>query len=269
VVCSQLGFGRDGILLPQSVLKLILTLVGALALWEVPVNSNFMHGNIFIDEVFCHSSDTTLLNCFYYGRGDRGYYCFFGGDAGVRCTDKLLQVKNVTAATIQASYNNITGPIILLSWELYSNASYRPDSFSVECINQQHHNMELSVNDGSLTQVNIGDLLSSTTFRCCVSAIYYHGYYEAERKCISTDSDLLFTTTAPNQISNQPFTMNSPSVIPASVGSETVVSSDLSMRASIIGGVLGSIIAILLLLLVVCGGALLYLLRSKGVTSKR
>jgi hypothetical protein len=216
-----------------------------------------------IDEVDCDSTETKLLDC---PHSDHWFWCRNGGDAVVRCTDEQLQViKNITAATVPTLYNNITRPSILVSWELYSNASYRPDSFSVKCVNQQYHNMELSVNNGSLTQVNIGDLLSSTTFACCVSAIYYRGHYEAERKCTSTDSDLsLFTTSAPNQ----PFTMNSSS-IPASVGSETVVSSDLSMRASIIGGVLGSIIAILLLLLVVCGGALLYLLRSKGVTSKR
>ena len=130
--------------------------------------------------------------------------------------------------------------------------------------------MELSVNNGTLTQINVGDLLSSTSFACCVSAIYYYGYYEAERRCASTDSDL-FVTPAPNQTSNQPFTMNSTSLISASVGSEKVVSSDLNMKASIIGGVLGSIIAVLLLLLVICGGIMLCLLRSnfKGVITKR
>ena len=51
------------------------------------------------------------------------------------------------------------------------------------------------------------------------------------------------------------------------VSAATVVSNDSKLRTSIIGGVLGSIIA--LLLLIVCGGALLYLLRSKSVTSTR
>ena len=51
------------------------------------------------------------------------------------------------------------------------------------------------------------------------------------------------------------------------VSAATVVSNDSKLRTSIIGGVLGSIIAIFLL--IVCGGALLYLLRSKSVNSTR
>ena len=52
--------------------------------------------------------------------------------------------------------------------------------------------------------------------------------------------------------------------------SEEELKVDSNMSASIItGAVLGSIIVVLLLLLVVCGGALLYLLRSRGVISKR
>jgi hypothetical protein len=254
-----------------------MTFVGALALREdlVPVeDSDFMSRFILIDEVHCDSTETKLLDCPHIKRGYYGFRCRNGGDAGVRCTDKWLQVKNITAATIQASCNNITKQSILLSWELYSNASYTPSSFAVECFNRRH-DMELSVNNGTLTQVNIGDIFSSTPFRCCVSAIYYRGHYDTEQRCTATDSNVLlnlFTTPAPNRtvITNQPVTTpNSTQMIPASIGSETVASSDLGMRASIIGGVLGSIIAILLLLLVVCGAALLYLLRSKGVTSKR
>lgn len=60
---------------------------------------------------------------------------------------------------------------------------------------------------------------------------------------------------------------------PASVDSEfdEFVSSDLNMKANVIGGVLGSIIVILLFLLAICGGALVYLLRSRtsGVVPKR
>ena len=53
------------------------------------------------------------------------------------------------------------------------------------------------------------------------------------------------------------------------VSDVTGISNDSKLRTSIIGGVLGSIIAILLL--IVCGGVLLYLLRvrSKSMTSTR
>ena len=237
-------------------------------------DSNFMRGSVVIDGVRCDSTETELLDCSHIkrGTGNNGFWCLLGGDAGVKCRDKWLQVKNITAATIQASYNNITKQNILLSWELYNNASYTPSSFSVKCFDRQHHNMELSVNNGTLTQLNIGDLLS-TSFRCCVSAIYYRGHYEAERRCTSTtDSDMLldfFPTPAPNRTLNQPATTRSSTqMMPASIGSEKIIGSDLNMRPSIIiGGVLGSIIAIMLLILL--GGALLRLLRSKGVTSTR
>ena len=251
-------------------------MVGALALWEVPVDSSFTPRLTFIDEVSCGSNEAKLLNCPHYKRGNFWYWCHNGGDAGVRCREEELRVKNISTATIDTPYNNYTKQTVLISWELYSNASHRPGSFRVECSNQQH-SMELSVNNGTLMQINIGDLLSSTPFACCVSAIYYE-YYETERKCTSMDLEMLpsdlFTTPAPNQTFNQPFTttsstqMNS-SIILASIGSEKVVSSDLNMRVNIIGGLLGSIIAILLLLLVICGGGLLYLSRSKGVIPKR
>ena len=145
---------------------------------------------------------------------------------------------------------------VLISGELYSNASHRPSSFRVECSNQQR-SMELSVNNGTLTQINIGDLLSSISFDCCVSAIYY-GNYETERRCTSTEMDL-FTIPAHDQTLNQPLTtptstQSNSSKVPAS---DIFVSSDLNIRASIIiGGVLGSIIVILLLLLAICGGVL-------------
>ena len=67
-------------------------------------DSNFIDRSIVIDEVRCDSTETKLLDCSHI---NRGFLCRYGGDAGVRCTDKWLQVKNVTAATIQASYNNV------------------------------------------------------------------------------------------------------------------------------------------------------------------
>ena len=135
--------------------------------------------------------------------------------------------------------------------------------------------MELSGNNGTLLQINIGDLLSSTSFTCCVSANYYYGYYETEGRCNSTDSLSGFTAPAPNF----PVTLNESfiaptsthvnlSMMPASVESKNIVVSDINMQASIIGGVLGSIIIILLLLLEICGGVLLFLLRSRNVIPK-
>ena len=113
----------------------------------------------------------------------------------------------------------------------------------------------LWVSNETLTRVSVGGVLSSISFVCCVSVIYGFGFYEAEGKCNSIDSDIplpdSYITSAPS----------STQTIPASDPcSEEIVGSDLNMRANIVGGVLGSIIIILLLLLAMCGGALLFLL---------
>ena len=79
------------------------------------VDLSFMRRFTFIDEVSCRSNETTLLDCPHYKRGSYDYWCSYGGGAGVSC---LLQVKNVTAATVQTLYNNYTMQSILLSWEL-------------------------------------------------------------------------------------------------------------------------------------------------------
>jgi hypothetical protein len=196
-----------------------------------------------IDEVECGSNEERLIDCSYRLRSAAGDYsdCDY---AGVRCNGERLRVKNVSAATytVSSTAHTVT---VMISWELYSGVPHKPTSFRVECSNrQQVAEFSLWVNNETLTQITVGNLPSATPFSCCVLAIYYDNY-GTEKRC---------------QTSNQTFiTMNSSSMIPAS---QTVN----------IGGVLGSIIAILLLLLVLCGGALLYLLyllRSKGVTSKR
>ena len=216
----------------------------------------------------------TLLECNYFRSGQ---YCYYGGGAGVKCSEERLRVKNISSATIDTPYTTNT---VLISWELYSGVSRNPSSFRVRCYNQQHH-MELFVNIGTLTQIklDIGDLFSSISYACCVSAIYnkyYYGNYIAGTRCTSTDmlpSDP-FTTPTPTEMPNQPFTIPTSTQILQSNSSmaPASISSDLNnMRANInfIGGVLGSIIVILLLVLAVCGGALLYMLRSRSVIPKR
>ena len=228
---------------------------------------------VFLDNVNCHSSETTLLNCSHVKKGYVGYLCFPGGYAGVKCREEQLRVKNVNATTVDAPH--YAKPTVMISWKLYSGAPHSQSSFRVECFSQQHTEFSLSVTNETLTEISVGGLLSFTSYNCCVSAIYYE-IYETEERCTLTEmlpSDL-FTTTAPNQTLNQPFTTSTStqmnlSMIPASIGSEKVVSSDLNMRASIIVGVLGSVIVVLLLLLAICGGALLFLLRSRSIITKR
>ena len=231
---------------------------------------------IFLNNVNCRSNEETLLNCSHLKRDDHGFHCnsYYSGFpfAGVNCSEEWLRVQNVSAATVSSNH------AVMISWELYSNAPHKPSSFRVRCYNQQRAiEFSLLVYNETFTHVSVGGALSSVFFVCCVSVRYmynYRGYqYEAEGKCASTDSNMLlpdsYTTTAPNQTSNQPVTTpSSTQMMLTSIGSEKVVGSDLNMRASIIGGVLGSIIIILLLLLAMCGGALLFLLRSRSTTSK-
>ena len=228
---------------------------------------------VFLDNVDCQSNETTLLDCnsYHFNRYDSlTFNCHYdsgGYHAAVECSEKRLRVQNVSFATV-----NTTTPTIMISWELYNGAPYKPSSLRVKCFNR--HKEYSWMNNGTLThyQISVGDLLTSTFFACCVSAIYYR-YYETESRCTSTDSLLdLFTTPAPNLTItlNKSFTATTLTHVNSSMmpASKNIVVSDINMQASIIGGVLGSIIIILLLLLAICGGVLLFLLRSRNMTPK-
>ena len=214
---------------------------------EVPVlDSSFGSRNIIIDDVSCGNNDraSQLLDCSHKKKGDYGFFCQNGGDAGVRCREEELRVKNVSAATVATPYH--TKRTVTIFWELHNNSSHRPSSFTITCFNPQHYT-RLSMINGTTMQISIGDLLSAS-YGCCISATYY-GNYVTEGRCTSINTEALpshlFTTSA-------------------SIGSEKVTSNDINMQTTIIGGVLGSIIIILLLLLALCGGALLFLLCSRN-----
>ena len=121
--------------------------------------------------------------------------------------------------------------------------SHKPSSFTAQCFNQQH-SIELSVINGTATQISL-DLLSPNSYNCCVLAIYRYGNYVAERKCTSLTTEMLQSNSLTSPVLR------------------------LNDRSGIIGGVLGSVMIILLLLLAICGGALLYMLQSKSVILKR
>ena len=83
--------------------------IGALALWEVPMtDSSFMPRFVFIDEVSCYSSESTLLNCSHLKRGDSGFECCNGSKAsiGVSCREEELKVDSNMRASI------ITGAVL-------------------------------------------------------------------------------------------------------------------------------------------------------------
>ena len=140
--------------------------------------------------------------------------------------------KNINAVTINNS--------VFIIWEYYST-SHQQLSFDVHCFNERNYT-RFSVSDGTF-RVNVGDLFPLASYNCCVSAKY--GTTTAEITCTAIRSEDLSAPT------------------------EMLISSDSNTRANIVGGVLGFIVVILVLVLAMCGGALLYLLRSRGVIPKR
>ena len=155
-----------------------------------------------------------------------GWFCYGSTGAGVRCKDDRLRVKNVHTAIVSTSMHTI-----MILWELQNFTEYRPSSFKVRCFNDKlQHSIEFSVDNETFTTTLGGLLPSATYYICCVSAVY--GSYVANEIC-----SLLNVPANANELSDN--------------------------RTSIVGGVLGFIIAVLLILLAICGGALLYLLASK------
>ena len=64
-------------------------------------------GPIVLDNVYCDSSEATLLDCTYINLTDpedsHQYNCFYGGGAGVRCRDH--QITNVNVAIADAPHS--------------------------------------------------------------------------------------------------------------------------------------------------------------------
>ena len=125
---------------------------------------------------------------------------------------------------------------VKMSWVI-QDKKYRPSSFNLRCFNHEpKHSIELSV-DNETFMTQLGGLLSSAShYNCCVSAVY--GSYVTDETCT-----LL-------QLGNEPSNLSQDSTT--------------EIRANIVGGILGAIIAVLLIIIFVCGGMLLFLLQSKS-----
>ena len=117
---EMVNFHQPSELAIHSNLTLISTLIGALALLKVPeFNSSSGFRDIVIDEVSCHSNEAKLLNCHHFRRG---YFCRYGGGAGVRCREEVLRVKSVSAATVDTPY--CTKRTVMISWKLHNDSSH-------------------------------------------------------------------------------------------------------------------------------------------------
>ena len=195
-----------------------------------------------IQDVSCKSTEARLRDCSYSNYSSQLHSCTLSGVASVRCR------------AFKTVYN--TADSVLVTWEhhRHNSTSRQPSSFKVKCSNVQH-NISTTLSSVGMSRISIGGLQPFTSYNCCVSAKYYgywrysYGSYYAEERCTSIEAMAASTEMSmPLQLS-----------------------SDSNIRTNIIGGVLGFIIVILLLLLAVCGGLLIYLLRSRnsGVAPKR
>ena len=203
-------------------------------------------GPIALDNVGCNSTEMLLLQC-HHGKLFT-HNCRHSEDAGVICKDehRLMSV-NATVITDQGA--TIT---VLVAWELTNDTLDDPSFFEIHCFNERRHVMVTENNKTFVTQLELGgpidrDLLSSPDlYNCCVLAIY------------NTLQPATPATKLCTQIDLKIYSLLTPEI---TVPSSTIMSSDSAQKfekcsvsahsAGLLGGVLGSIIAVLLLLLCV------------------
>ena len=145
---------------------------------------------------------------------------------------------------------------VFLTWEQRSNSQEQNihSSFRVECTNR-FHSVAVSVISNQSFTTPIGGLLPSTSYNCCVSALYENGY-TGEGTCAhiethtSTTIDVLplasTTPLVPQGVTTTPFPLICDSA-----------SNTAATQSQIIGGVLGFIIILLLVLLGIALGCVL------------
>ena len=216
----------------------------------------------------CIGNETTLLDC----HRDNELFihnCNHGEDAGVRCRGNSSLLSN---SIVNVSINNIASIIsthgidlytVIITWKWQNNSMIQnqPNSFQIECTSDHHH-IRMSIN-GTTSNVQLVGLLDlpSTSYNCCVSAIYES--YTARAVC----TEIASIQPPASQPSETPM-MPSNGGPTGDINPDTKINntyqtqdSTSSSAADTIGGVLGFIIAILLILLTVLGAALVYLLR--------
>ena len=250
----------------------------------------------------CNGDERTLLQC--ESNALFMHNCNHREDAGVRCTGNSSLLSN---SIMNVSINNVTSIIsthginlytVLIVWKWQNNCMIQNqlNSFQIECFSDHHH-IGMSVNS-TILNVQLFGLLPSTSYNCCVSAVY--GSYMARAVCTEiaaiqpptsqpSETAMMPTSGGPTGDINPDTNVNEtppsksltatpgdnyysttkPSCIETStIKLNTYQTQESSFSASssaadTIGGVLGCITAILLILLAVSGIALVYLLRQK------
>ena len=200
-----------------------------------------------MDNVTCNSREAKLLKCQHVNLTDPQqqamHRCVTDGGAGVKCPIPLetVSVKYLSTFHCPLQYINI-------SWQLHSKVIFQPSLFNLMCSNDKlSHRVEVWVDNKTFT-VQLGRLIpSATNYTCCVRAAI---------------SGPQLSSTLIDEICTQVTVVSSTPTEP----SDIKYTSDNNYRTSIVGGILGFIIAILLILL---AGTLLFFLQSRTSILKR
>ena len=155
--------------------------------------------------------------------------CKHDKDAGVRCNNEE-RLTNISVDIIATSLTNGM-TTVNVSWQLQNTTLDEPSVFEVECFNDLHKITPFNFVHNKTYATQIVGFVPSTSYNCCVSAVY--GEYATSLRTICTPVDIPLPTV-------------------------TVLSN--SSTANTVGGVLGFFIIILLILLALLGAAVVYLL---------
>ena len=196
-------------------------------------------GPIWLDNVRCNPlRDMSLLECPH--RPTPVNSCNHTRDAGVQCRDDQGEVKTISATIINPVHT------LMITWSLgNSTRAGAPIMFKIECFSEKHR-IAITVSNQTST-TNLEGLLPSTSYACCVSAVYK--LYTARRICTEVE-----TTSTTVTITDSEETTGA-----ATIDSEEIASNS----TNVVGGVLGFIIAVLLILLALSGILLSCQVRSQ------
>lgn len=113
--------------------------------------------------------------------------CRHHEDAGVKCSEHEERLLNISVDVHTA----------LITWRLQNSTLRWPTSYVVKCF--ERHRIEMSVNNAFSAQLM--GLIPSTSYNCCVSAVYESYVYTPKGGCIEVI--VIQPSEAPNRQPNE------------------------------------------------------------------
>ena len=200
-------------------------------------------------------TDDRLLEC-RHNTYSNAYYCH--RRAGVRCTPSQ-RIMSVRAARVDTAVATPTSSVEI-TWQQNTTVA-EANIFEVKCYNDRH-SIEITVSSDTTT-TELGGLLHSSNYTCCVSAVY--DLYTARSVCtvieIPTKNNITQGHSEPTESSDRMCITGTEFLVENSTdnvlisGADSMSSPHTSSNSSsttiIVGGVLGFIIILLIVLLAV------------------